>query len=140
MIPNPECESPVVAIVDDEEDITTYLRIALEDEGYAVVATTDAGSAMEMLCGAKPDLICLDLLMPGQTGLSLYADLVKHPVLGGVPVVMLSGLTNRDGLPAILRQAGDLPDPASFVEKPVDIEQFLQVVQRLLEAAGRSTR
>jgi CheY-like chemotaxis protein len=139
MMPNPEYEPPVVAIVDDEEDITTYLRIALEDEGYSVVTTTDAGGAMELLCGTRPSLICLDLLMPGQTGLSLYANLVKHPVLRGVPVVMLSGLTNRDGLPAILLQAGNLPQPASFIEKPVDIEQFINVVKRLLESTGRST-
>jgi len=122
----------VIAIVDDEADITTYLRIALEDEGYRVVSTTDAAAAMDLLATEKPDLICLDLLMPQQTGVSLYADLVRHPTLSGVPIVMLSGLTNREGLPAMLKSAGDLPEPACFIEKPVVIEQFLETVRRLL--------
>ena len=122
----------VIAIVDDEEDITTYLRIALEDEGYRVVSTTDAAAAMELLVAEEPDLICLDLLMPQQTGVSLYADLVQHPTLSGVPIVMLSGLTSSDGLPAMLKKAGDLPEPACFIEKPVEIELFLETVRDLL--------
>jgi len=122
----------VVAIIDDEEDITTYLRIALEDEGYRVISTTDASAAMEMLAVQKPDLICLDLLMPGQTGVSLYAGLVDHPTLNGVPIIILSGLTNREGLPAILAGAGDLPAPAAFIEKPVEADQFLDTVRQLL--------
>ena len=124
---------PTVAIVDDEEDITTYLRVALEDAGYCVVATTDAGGALSLLSRTRPDLICLDLLMPEQTGVSLYAELVRHPELGQVPIVILSGLTNREGLAELLNQADGLPDPAGFVEKPVEIEQFLRLVQRLLQ-------
>ena len=122
----------VVAIIDDEEDITTYLRIALEDEGYRVTSTTDASTAMEMLAVEKPDLICLDLLMPEQTGVSLYASLVGHPTLNGVPIIILSGLTNREGLPAILEDAGDLPQPAAFIEKPVEVDELLDTVRNLL--------
>jgi CheY-like chemotaxis protein len=125
---------PTVAIVDDEQDITTYLRIALEDAGYRVVATTDAAGALSLLDRSRPDLICLDLLMPGQTGISLYASLVKHEQLDRVPIVILSGLTNREELPALLQQAGGLPEPAGFVEKPVDIEDFLRLVERLLQS------
>ena len=129
---------PTVAIVDDEEDITTYLRVALEDAGYCVVATTDAASALSLLSRSRPDLNCPDLHPPEHTGLSLYASLVQHEELGKVPIVILSGLTNREGLPEMLRQADGLPEPAAFIEKPVDIEQFLQILQRLLEPGGRS--
>jgi len=126
---------PTVAIVDDEEDITTYLRVALEDAGYGVVATTDAASALGLLSRSKPDLICLDLLMPEQTGLSLYASLVRHEQFRETPIVILSGLTSREGLPEMLARANGLPEPAAFIEKPVDIEQFLRTVRRLLEPA-----
>jgi len=136
MILDPSRGVPTVAIVDDEEDITTYLRIALEDEGYRVVTTTDAAGALELLSLSRPDLICLDLLMPEQTGISLYASLVKHEQLAHVPIVILSGLTNREGLPAMLKQANELPEPAAFIEKPVDIEQFLRTVRQLLEPGG----
>ena len=138
MTPNPQRDASIVAIIDDEEDITTYLRIALEDEGYRVVAYTDASGAIERLDSAGPALICLDLLMPGQTGISLYADLVKHPRLSRVPVVMLSGLIDGEGLPGILENAGGLPEPASFFEKPVDIEQFILVVKSLLTSPAKA--
>jgi len=125
---------PTVAIVDDEADITTYLRVALEDAGYCVVATTDPARALNLLRRTRPDLICLDLLMPEQTGVSLYAELVKHEELAKVPIVILSGLTNREGLSELLGHADEVPEPAGFVEKPVDIEQFLRLVHRLLQA------
>jgi len=128
MTPDP----PLVAIIDDEEDITTYLGIALEDEGYRVISTNDASSVMEMLAGKRPDLICLDLLMPEQTGLSLYAGLAGHPAFGDIPVIIFSGLTDREGLPAILDEAGILSRPAAFIEKPVAIDQFLETVKELL--------
>ena len=84
-----------VAIVDDEEDITTYLRIALEDAGYRVVITNDASKAMAVLEDARPDLICLDLLMPERTGVSLYARLREHPGMKRVPILFLSGLAEQ---------------------------------------------
>jgi DNA-binding response OmpR family regulator len=127
---------PSVAIVDDEEDITTYLRIALEDAGYRVVTINAAAGAVALLENEKPDLICLDLLMPEQTGASIYAELKGHPRLGSVPILILSGLADREELPSLLHEAGSLPEPADFIEKPVDIRAFLGVVERVL---GRQT-
>jgi CheY-like chemotaxis protein len=130
---------PLVAIVDDEEDITTYLGLALEDNGYRVESTTQPGDAIPLLERVRPDLICLDLLMPEQTGISLYASLAAHPELGRIPIVILSGLADRDEMPAILGQAGaDLPQPAEFLEKPVDIRQFLRTVGSLLDWPARA--
>jgi CheY-like chemotaxis protein len=138
MSPEPAPNAPLVAIVDDEEDITTYLGLALEDNGFRVVSTTQAAEAIPMLEKARPDLVCLDLLMPEQTGMSLYAKLVGHPHLGGIPILILSGLADPEEMPAILDQAGNLPEPAGFIEKPVDMRQFLGTVSSLLEWPARS--
>jgi CheY-like chemotaxis protein len=127
---------PLVAIIDDEEDIILFLRVALEDHGYGVVATSDPSEALALLERSGPDMICLDLVMPGQTGISLYAELVDHPRLGGVPIVILSGLAVREEMSRIFQEAGGLPEPASFIEKPVDIEQFLSVVTELVGPVG----
>ena len=130
--------SPLVAIIDDEEDITTYLGLALEDSGFRVASTTNPSEAIPMLEEAGPDLICIDLLMPEQTGISLYAELVNHSRFRSVPIVILSGLAAREDMPNILRQAGDLPQPADFIEKPVDIQLFLRTVGALTEWPARS--
>jgi CheY-like chemotaxis protein len=124
--------APLIAIVDDEEDIITYLRVALEDHGYRVVATTDPATAPALLDQASPDLICLDILMPEHTGLALYGEIMKRPRLASVPVVILSGLNANDELLNQIWDANRLPAPASFIEKPVDIEHLLRTVRAVL--------
>lgn len=125
--------APLVAVIDDEEDVLTYVRVALEDHGYRVVATTEPTEALELLQRSGPDLICLDLLMPERSGISLYSALTRHPELKHVPVVILSGLAVGDELPRILEQSGGLPRPARFIEKPADIEQFLTIVDEIID-------
>ena len=74
--------------------------------------------------------------MPQRTGMSLYSALRRHPRLKDVPVVILSGLAVRDELPRLLEQAGGLPAPDRFMEKPAEIEQFLAVVDELTANSG----
>jgi DNA-binding response OmpR family regulator len=129
--------APLVVIVDDEVDITIFLRAALEEHGYRVATFSDAESARSELEELEPDLICLDLLMPRHTGLSLYAEIANNPRLGRCPVVIISGLTVRNDLPKMLERAGELPMPAGFIEKPIDIDELLQSLGALLgEDAG----
>jgi CheY-like chemotaxis protein len=125
---------PLVAIVDDEVDITTYLSVALEDHGYRVVACNDAERAVEVLAASRPDVILLDLLMPLVTGVSLYGGLAAHPALGGTPIVILSGLDVRSELPELLHEGNGLPPPRGFIDKPVDVEEVLLVLE---EVVGR---
>ena len=132
---------PRVALVDDEEDITTFLRLALEDAGCAVAVCNRADDALGVLREFRPDLVCLDLLMPGRTGASLYAEMAGDPELGGVPVLILSGLGARDDLPDILaRGGGEAPPPAGYLEKPIDAAGFLRLVRSLLGARGEAPR
>jgi len=127
-----------VAIVDDEEDITTFLRMALEDAGFAVCVTNEPAGAFELLHPFRPDLICLDLLMPGQTGASLYSEFHADPELSQVPVLILSGLDAREELSRILQRQG-LPAPAGYFEKPINAPAFVDMVRSLIgRAAGRT--
>lgn len=123
---------PVIALVDDEQDIITYLRVALEDNGYRVVATTDPALAPALLEETPPDVICLDILMPEHTGLALYGEIMRSPRLASVPVVILSGLNANDDLLSEIWNANGLPAPASFIEKPVDIEHLLRTLRAVL--------
>jgi CheY-like chemotaxis protein len=125
-------QGPLVAIVDDEEDIITYLTLALEDHGYRVVATTSPTEAMDLLKQSLPDAICLDLLMPEQTGFSLYKEIMRHPDLRRSRIVILSGLAVRQELPALLERLGGIPPPAAFIDKPVQIDELLDELDGLL--------
>ncbi len=122
MSQKPSLPAPRVAVVDDEEDVLTFVRIALEDAGFTVQALdrpTEAIGALEVF---RPHLILLDLLMPEQMGVSLYAELRQNPVLRHVPVIILSGLNARD----------TLPEAAGYLEKPVDAAALLHAVRRVL--------
>lgn len=121
-----------VAIVDDEEDITTFLRLALEDAGFVVATSNIADQAHALLRAFRPDLICLDLLMPGRTGASLYLEMREDPELAAVPVLILSGLDAREELAALLAREANVPPPAGYVEKPVAAEGFVHAVRALL--------
>jgi CheY-like chemotaxis protein len=128
--------SPLVVIVDDEVDITTFLRLALEEHGYRVLTFEDAESAQASLQECEPDLVCLDLLMPRSTGLSLYAHIAGHPRLSRCPVVIISGLAVRNDLPRMLQRAGNLPLPAGFIDKPIDIDELVRTLDLVLAATA----
>jgi CheY-like chemotaxis protein len=132
--------APLVAIVDDEQDIVTYLRLALEDHGYRVFTVTESSTALERLAAIEPDVVCLDLLMPKHTGVALYAEIIRHPDLAGCPVLIMSGLTPREDLPKLLEEAGNLPQPACFLEKPIRVKQLIEALSELQRTTeGAST-
>lgn len=117
-----------VLIVDDEEAIRFSLRGILEDEGMEVL---EAATAEEGLAGADsgaPDLVFLDIWLPGMDGMSALRQLrANHPEL---PVVMISGHgTIETAVSAIREGAYD------FIEKPLSLDKILIVAERAVEAS-----
>ncbi len=129
---------PLVAIVDDEEDITTFLGLALEDVGYEVVTINESAEALATLRMRPPDLICLDLLMPHRTGASLYVEITADSQLATIPVLILSGLNARELLNDILQGEDAEASPEGYLEKPIETEPFLAKVRELLARNGRT--
>lgn len=127
-----------VALIDDEADVLTFLRFALEDRGVEVLTIDRPATALARLVEFHPDLVCLDLLMPEQMGLSLFVELRHHPKLSAVPIVILSGLNARDEMARALSREGLAP-PAAYIEKPVAVSAFLETVEKALGAAVGAT-
>jgi len=134
MITGDDRLAPLVVIVDDEVDIATYLRLALEEHGFRVATFSDAESAKVALEDMEPDAVCLDLLMPKHSGLSLYKAIVEDPRLCRCPVIIISGLAMREDLPGLLQRAGDLPMPKAFIDKPIMIDDFVSTINSLVRA------
>jgi CheY-like chemotaxis protein len=127
---------PRVAVVDDEPDVLTFLRLALGDRGFDVLALDRVAGALPALRAFAPDAVCLDLLMPERTGLSLLVEIRKDPDLARIPVLILSALNARDELLSTLRHEGLGPEPAAFVEKPLDLESLVQALHECLGIAA----
>lgn len=127
---------PRVAVVDDEPDVLMFLRLALNDRGFDVLTLDRVAGALSALHAFVPDAVCLDLLMPERTGLSLLVEIRKDPNLARVPVLILSALNARDELLATLRREGLGPEPAAFVEKPLDLESLVRALRECLGIAA----
>lgn len=130
-----------VLVVDDEPDIVTYLTILLEDGGYRTRSAGDADLALSELRARPFDLICLDIMMPRRSGLSLYRQVKTDPKLRGIPVVVISAFSRLEDFTGQkfrrLFPDESVPEPAHFIEKPVNVEHFMETIERALgEGAG----
>jgi two-component system nitrogen regulation response regulator NtrX len=117
-----------VLVVDDEPDIRELVQEILEDEGYEVSIAEDAASARERRRSRRPDLILLDIWMPGEDGISLLKEWQDS---GGMPspVIIMSGHgTVETAVEATRLGAYD------FIEKPLTTAKLLLTVRRALEA------
>jgi len=120
-----------ILIVDDEQDVLTYLGTLFRDNGYEIATAVDGREALEKIEEFRPDLITLDIIMPNQSGVGFYRKLKKNKELQNVPVVVLTGVTQYKEFFA--REHHTIPKPDAFVEKPFDKSALLDLVQRLVD-------
>jgi DNA-binding response OmpR family regulator len=126
-------EPKKVVIIDDEEDIVTYLTALLDDNGYAVESAMEVGEGLELVKATRPDLICLDILMPGETGISLYKRIRAVKGLEKMPVLFISGMSyTEDMAKGEGGEAGELPPLEHYIEKPIEPGRFLETVRALI--------
>lgn len=122
-----------ILIVDDEQDVSRYLTAALEDAGYEVLAAGDAAAGLDLMKSERPDLVCLDLVMPGRTGISLYREIRETPEFAHLPIVVVTGVSPADAA-SKLGLGNSLPPPDAYFEKPVDIARLIESIRDLVAA------
>ncbi len=121
-----------VLVVDDEPDILTFISTVLEDQGAAAVRASDAEQALEMALKEKPDLITLDLSMPGKNGGFVFEELRRNPELESIRVCIITGK------PELRRLIYDRPvrPPEGYLDKPINEETLLINIRKILETHG----
>ena len=129
-----------ILVVDDEQDVRSYLAAVLGDAGYETVTAANGQEAMEKVKAGAPDLISLDVTMPEKTGVRFYREMREDEALGKIPIVIVTGVTNPwaspDGsgtMKAFLSSRRQVPAPEGFFEKPVDKEAYLARIAELLQ-------
>ena len=129
-------EKKKVLVIDDEPDVVTYLSMLLEDNGYETGTAANGIEGMEKVKANRPDLICLDITMPEQSGIRFYRNLKADAELAGTPVVVVTAVTGKGGDPRpfeeFLSTRKVIPPPEGFFSKPIDREEFLAEVKRIL--------
>jgi DNA-binding response OmpR family regulator len=123
-----------ILIIDDEPDIIMYLRTFFKDQGYNVCCAEDVKSASRMMNEEKPDLICLDIMMPEKSGVSFYDQVRTSKESCDIPVIIISGL-NDESMAHVMQlseTSGQRSRYCRFVSKPVDLNQLLSVIKEYL--------
>jgi DNA-binding response OmpR family regulator len=118
-----------ILIIDDERDFAELIKARLEANGYAVSAQCDPKEAEAFAVKEKPDLILLDIVMPGMDGYQLCLALEKDKTTAGIPVILLTG---KDIDPQTAYKKGLDLGVAGFVAKPVDIQDLLAKVKNAI--------
>jgi len=124
---------PLVLLVDDYDDSRELYAEFLEDSGFRVCQARDGGSGLAKARELRPDLILMDLSLPGMSGWEAIHRLKSDATTKAIPVIALSGHKQADvsGQPA--------PQWDYFLMKPCQPEKLVENLHRALAVAGRST-
>ncbi|MBL7177795.1 MAG: response regulator [Desulfobacteraceae bacterium] len=126
-----------VLVVDDELDIRTFIITLLETEGYKALSAVDGKEGLEIARRDKPSLIILDVMMPKESGITMYRDLKNDPELKDIPVIMLSALSRKTFFHSqkVLDEYKEekIPEPSAYIEKPPEPEELLEAIQNCLK-------
>ena len=125
-----------VLVVDDNPDARLFNSSVAEECGHAVLEAANGEEGLKMVKANKPDLIILDVLMPKQSGLRMYREVMQAKSLKHIPIIILSGVAKKTFLRSqkALTEFGDakVPEPEVYLEKPVDSEELASVINKIL--------
>ncbi|MBX3530387.1 MAG: response regulator [Rhizobiaceae bacterium] len=124
----PNDDAPHILVVDDDTRIRTLLRQFLTEQGYRVAIAANAAEARRHLEGLDFDLMVLDVMMPGETGVELTRALRERR---DVPVLMLTALSETDSRVAGLEAGAD-----DYLPKPFDPRELVLRINNILRRGG----
>lgn len=128
-----ETDKKTILVVDDEQDVLTYLTALFQDHGFAVLTALDGEQGITAARDHHPDLITLDITMPNQSGVRMFRDLQADPATADIPVIIVTGISRE--FRRFLETRKQVTPPAGYFEKPVDRDELLQKVREVLGLA-----
>ena len=117
-----------VLICDDEEVLRALVRATLDDGAYRVIEAEDGDQSLELAREVRPDLIVLDMMMPGRSGLDVLREVRSDPELAATPVVMLTARARVSDRDAALTAGAD-----RYLAKPFSPLELISVVEELVD-------
>lgn len=124
--------SKKILIIDDEPDVVDYLTAILHVNGFETFSDSNVKHGIGLVDEIKPDLICLDIMMPQETGLSFYKKLRQNEEYKKMPVIIISGAieSGKFDFRSYIEDES-ISAPNLYLEKPIDIDEFIKNINRL---------
>jgi putative two-component system response regulator len=125
-----------ILVIDDEPDAIEFVRAVLSNLGkFIIIAAKDGEEGIELVKKHLPDLIILDIMMPGQSGFDVFYSLRNDKLTKDIPVVMLTGVADKAGLrffkDDMKKYFGS--EPVEYIEKPLDPSVLLSTVKKVFK-------
>jgi two-component system, OmpR family, phosphate regulon response regulator PhoB len=129
-----------ILFVEDEIDMRLFISTILTANGYDPVSAKNGTQGLTRAMDVKPDVILLDIMMPGEGGVFMYDRLKRTPELKTIPVCILSGV-DKPAFLHFLKMTGanrrkSLPEPDAYLEKPFEPVDLVDILKRILPADG----
>ena len=121
-----------ILVVDDEPEITEIVETFLTEAGYEVAVENSPNEAINQARNFKPDLILLDIMMPGVDGYNVCEELKADPAFASTPVIFLTGKDRSDDMGRSFRSGGDM-----FIKKPFSCDRLLEIVNIVLMSTNK---
>ncbi|RKX26726.1 MAG: response regulator [Candidatus Zixiibacteriota bacterium] len=116
-----------VLIIDDEEDIRSFLVELFKDNGFETMTASDGVEGLELLKTEKPDLITLDLQMPNDTGTAFYRKMHRDEQSNKIPIIVISGVAGKHLA---------IKKPFAIFDKPIDAAALLETAKSAVGQDG----
>ncbi|MGD8985078.1 MAG: response regulator [Desulfobacteraceae bacterium] len=126
-----------VLVVDDELDMRTFITTLLETSGFKPLSAQDGTEGLMLARKHHPSLVILDIMMPRESGITMYRALRNEPGLKDIPVIMLSALAKKTFLhsQSVLDayKGEKIPEPQAYIEKPPEPDELLEAIENCLK-------
>jgi two-component system cell cycle response regulator DivK len=119
----------LVLIIEDNDKNLELVRDILQAKGYSTLEAGTAEDGLEIARGQAPDLILMDIQLPGMGGIEALKVLRDNPATAALPVVAITASVMKADREQIMRAGFD-----GFIEKPITVRSFLEVVEGALQA------
>jgi two-component system response regulator MtrA len=123
--------NPKILVVEDDPGVSTMVGIILADAGYDSVICDDGGAALEMFTSEKPDLILLDVMLPGRSGIEVSRAIRE---VAGTPIIMLTAKDSNEDIVAGLEAGAD-----DYLTKPFDKSVLIARIRARLRPLTKSS-
>ena len=127
-----------ILVADDEQECIDFVRDTLAGMPCQVLSAKDGEEALAVARQHRPQLIILDVQMPKRDGFAVFHELRSDKQLARIPVIMLTAVTSRTGIPFSGKDMGAYlgSEPEAYVDKPIEPVVLRQTVNRLLKEGG----